>query len=854
MPLDTIGNRSQLQHTTLISDINTETQEVEQTSVTGLQGAKGERVISLSTPGGVHGTVNGSDNGVRRLSDLKLDGIPPRDIGTKRDQTVGQINALINAIEADRASNGGELSPQGQALRETIDLLGDTFAQLSEGPTVGDKLMARMESLEGLGETLQARLNEGFEHLPDEVQGQVRSLCENLRAQVQDRVAYLGHTIADSPFSLSKMYESKAQFSDAAIRVINEQLKRTDLTYTNRGRLEWARDNIFHDRARDLRRAASENTGKLGDPNEVVGKKPAKGLLGKLFAGDQNRARELHAKQLFHGGHTPLNTPKIDEQTIVQDALKLVFEDAGLPVRSIGLALDHALNHAMNEVLNKDQEWAPIVKEIQLQSGSETVLSYSETTPAGNFIKAYEGKGFNAHSSTEYTHAVNLAQTKLTDGQGTVLFDGLRHGVISAFGINAGEIKHMSDEELAPMVETLLPKEMWVRENERLVNMMSTLDNIGITADDGDDRPQIGEISLKETLAAVREDASLVDAMRREANFNRAHETVLATLLTDPQLMERALAGETVPVDILSISLLTPDNIRPMIKGAHENERQMVQDQMQAWQDVSGPQTFTVTDADGQAREITVDVRPVACNYGVNAGGVGSASWLAGGWDNVAGLNGEALGQLLGDDIESIANGGLPGGLIGQRMQDLELQIDADRENLTRWQGIGDQEMIAHFSAKLRLNEPKLAQARELTQQIAQIQQDGSYKIAGSEPYKMPTRLAVLAEMFDVKVMWNCKSGKDRTGELDAEIKHFKLQTGLTGKVPHYERTRSPSEIAQFHEVVTHSGNFEMQRLNTGYAGYKLLGVNSLYEQFGGQNKHDEVTANFLGLSGYTKS
>ena len=184
-------------------------------------------------------------------------------------------------------------------------------------------------------------------------------------------------------------------------------------------------------------------------------------------------------------------------------------------------------------------------------------------------------------------------------------------------------------------------------------------------------------------------------------------------------------------------------------------------------------------------------------------------------------------------------------------MNRLAQQNDIDRMTLQHMPEGQDKE---NLRAQLKNNETKLAHAQELTRQIAEIHNEGKQKIAGQEPYKMPTRLAVLAEMFGVKVMFNCKSGKDRTGELDAEIKHFKLQMGLTGQVPHYERTRSASEKAQFHEVVTHSGNFEMQRLNTGYAGYKLHGVNALFEQFGGQDKHDDITANFHGLSGYTKS
>ncbi len=51
------------------------------------------------------------------------------------------------------------------------------------------------------------------------------------------------------------------------------------------------------------------------------------------------------------------------------------------------------------------------------------------------------------------------------------------------------------------------------------------------------------------------------------------------------------------------------------------------------------------------------------------------------------------------------------------------------------------------------------------------------------------------------------------------------------------------------------SGNFEMQRLNTGFAGYGLDGVPELLWQFSGTDgDEDELTANFHGLSRFTQS
>ena len=846
MAPDGIVNRSSLQPAQLLSEIGLDEGQQDTTRVGSLEGNQKSHLISLSAPKTIGGVLNGGNPGANKLSDLQFNAIAPQQIGVKRDEAVKQLNFLINLIEAGRNHETGELNASSQELSDHLERFSMAFSQLGDGPAVGDNLMARMESLDELQKALENRMADGFDEYPPVIREPLQGLYSSLLGQIEDRISYTAHTMVDSPLSLSRMYESKAQFSEGAVRVINQQLERQDLSNEQRTALEQARDQIFGTRIDALLNKAEGSVGQLGDPKEVVGKKPAKGL-SSLFNSEQKRARETHVRELMSQQGTSVNTPKIDEQTIIHDTLKQVFKNAGLSTSG----LNHEFHKAMNDVLNQDQDWAPIIREIQLQTGSETVLSYSETTPAGNFIDAYSGKGFNAHSATEYNHAVNLAQTRLVDGEGNELFNGLRHGVISAFGINLAEIRHMSDKDLGEMVETLLPKENWMRENEREYRLAQALSGSGLI-----DEPEIelGGPSLNETLAVVRESADLVDIMRQNANLNRARETVLATVLTDPDLKQRALNGEEVPIDILSISLLTPDNIRPVVKGPNENERQMVNDQIKAWQGVKDTQTFQILNNDGELQQIKVKVNPIACNYGVNAGGVGGASWLAGGWDNVKGINATAISQLLGDDVEGMAQGGMPGGLIGERMQALERQVVIDSDALKRAKQGQDDEQIRLAGMSLQNSQGQLDQARELVRQIAEIQHEGSFSKAGKEPYKMPTRLAVLGEMFGLKVMFNCKSGKDRTGELDAEIKHFKLQMALTGKVPHYERVRSGPEITQFHEVLTHSGNFEMQRLNTGYAGYKLLGVDALYEQFGGQGKNDPLTANFLGLSSYTQS
>jgi hypothetical protein len=261
-------------------------------------------------------------------------------------------------------------------------------------------------------------------------------------------------------------------------------------------------------------------------------------------------------------------------------------------------------------------------------------------------------------------------------------------------------------------------------------------------------------------------------------------------------------------------------------------------------------------------------------NYGVNQGAVKGVAGIhteeVSGWHVSDTLNDEALHSLFGNDLTNLADSRK--GVLGERIADLEGRHRTDLENArTALQthnsavlrnGAGDPEAVntrrLRLEAEVRRLESvpndastPLGAALELTRQISEIRHEGAHRNAGTEPYKMPTRLAVLADLLGVKVAFNCKSGKDRTGELDAEIKHMKTEMAITGKVPHYKRERAPEEIRRFHEVVTNGGNQRMQELNTGFAGYKLKGVGALYKQFGGDG-HDELTRNFHGLSHMT--
>lgn len=298
---------------------------------------------------------------------------------------------------------------------------------------------------------------------------------------------------------------------------------------------------------------------------------------------------------------------------------------------------------------------------------------------------------------------------------------------------------------------------------------------------------------------------------RVQANLSRATETVKTALLTNPELLQKALKGETVPLPMTSISLVTPDDARGFINdtfGAlkHDNERRQLLEQVEAWKTLSDPKNqpieFEVLDEHGVSRTVKVNPDVIALNFGVNGGALnahkGVFTDLIGGWGNSRVVNEDGLKRLIGDLK--------PGEPLGGR--------------------VGD------FLAKCEDPQKKKV-VTKLCEQIRDMWADGSYMKMGKDPYKMPARLAVLANMIDNTTVWNCKSGKDRTGELDVEAKFLAAQIELTGEVPEPEHEFSDEETRMFREFALSTGSLEIQQYNTGIGGFKTEGVSAITERIG---------------------
>ena len=278
------------------------------------------------------------------------------------------------------------------------------------------------------------------------------------------------------------------------------------------------------------------------------------------------------------------------------------------------------------------------------------------------------------------------------------------------------------------------------------------------------------------------------------ANQTRATESVHAALLTNTAVLQQAIAnaqannGQVVDLPITSINLQT--------NFMYNNENAMVHQQFEAFDHINNLPHLDVNVPDpnnaGQTIQVRIRPRVLAFNFGTNPAAT-FGNFGIGDNTETRGRNEAGMKALFGD---------------GLKVDDpLEGMVGAALNNpaISGW---------------------KKTCIRELSRQIKQMWADRSYNTDDGDVYKMMARLTVLTDMIGATAMFNCKSGKDRTGHLDAEVKMLASEIYYTRTVPSYGQL-STSRKEAFSQFALHSGNHQMQRYNTGFAGYKTFNVSS---------------------------
>ena len=330
-------------------------------------------------------------------------------------------------------------------------------------------------------------------------------------------------------------------------------------------------------------------------------------------------------------------------------------------------------------------------------------------------------------------------------------------------------------------------------------------------------------------------------ALRARAAEKKAEETLVAALASKPELYEQAIkaareGGGMVPPRLLvtSTSLVTTG-------AGSGHERKMQEQQNKAFKALikKAKGNILVLDVpapDGSFRKVKFELKLSRFNIPVNFGGVGSLQKITSGRGLQRSMNKPAMAELLG-------KGRNIGGDTAFHLRHLNWQILQKTEQIASVKP----EQQVYLKQEIAKLEQKKKIVTDLASQIKDIYRRGSHHREGHDTYKLAARVVYLTHLIGGVPMYNCKSGKDRTGMLDAEVKLLAARIERDGQVPGPGRL-SFSDRALFRTILLNSGNHQVQKANVGVEGYKTELIDSITERVG----DDEVREEVRGLSQVT--
>lgn len=284
----------------------------------------------------------------------------------------------------------------------------------------------------------------------------------------------------------------------------------------------------------------------------------------------------------------------------------------------------------------------------------------------------------------------------------------------------------------------------------------------------------------KELFAGVRSatiGADIKDAAgRKHASHVRAGETIKAALDLRPDLIAAAKAGKVPVLRMTSTSLMSPSRIAT-------KEAAYLKTQVEAWHEInqaSEQNGFIWVSGFGDS-PVRVKVEVLPFSVGVNSFaflGPSSLQGLVGGWDTSDRINEASLGTLMGWTRDFL------------------------RSN----------PQSEHFDRVITLR-----------REIREIVDKKLHHQDGGDPYKLASRLQELAYRIGAVPAFNCKSGKDRTGQCDVEVKSaIMLERMKQGDAPKPNAVLTPNQQHVLRTTQLTSGTLEITRSNTGAMGLMI--------------------------------
>ena len=418
--------------------------------------------------------------------------------------------------------------------------------------------------------------------------------------------------------------------------------------------------------------------------------------------------------------------------------------------------------------------WKPIVKTIAFPGRMSFT---SEIVPAGgvfspHFVPPYDGNGVGAYDRAQPVHVRNLAETRLRDEDGGLLFRGLRHAALDPYGITPETLRAMPGADLAAFLEKHCPKDAIPREmRERIPALAHDI----------------------KSGANVRRAEAICQAMREEGSRRMAREIAIASLCADESLYRRALRGEEVVVPINMISLMTPDLFRRGL-GSDRSLLRRQTEALRAFADDGKPRLLTIRDDRGELAEVRVRLRLRQFNFGIDKASreyrgfsmTGPVLRNLVGWSYSADLNDPALVDLLGSRGEESLGGRSREAL--EAMTRHLRSLGARKEELLRLDPQGLSEDISRqISRKDQEIEDADHAMRSLLQcglQLKGLWRSGGFRETGHDPCKMTARLGLLCHMVGEVPIFGDTDGLARTDQMDMEVKYLAARLAMEDYLP----------------------------------------------------------------------
>jgi hypothetical protein len=814
----------------------------------------------------------------------------------------GKFNAQLRQQEQAIQTIENHINKNEDALlTEALPVLKKSIDLNTQPQQFGDAAKTQLESMQNMALELNAQLQKlaisSVTSPPENlaIHAEMKTLLQHQQPAIEMKIEVLNNYI--SPLDASKLCQAKARCVSAAQTVLQNELRAMKVEDYAVGK------QILKNLS--MRIELLEKPTEETDIKKLIGQKKM-GFLQQLLhptrAGRQEGALKARASLYATSNIDPKNTKAATQFFTEEMFMQAVLEEALKPLGYSSSHIKELLHKQLSEIHN-GKNWEKINSKfsVPLKSaqGAQIMVPVStQTTPAGHHLTdaatfsivstdspitnettaELRGgdaanptiRGVNSHCATEATHCTSLATTSMQIA-GEEVFSATRHGVCSSYDLTTAYVQALPVDKREKIMQETLVKQASHQPTQVVMGRPAEPEDAKQLPDLPDTKLQIAiKLELKKLgieenkldevmkdkvfLADLAEKSpTLCQLVKRAANLNRAREVFLTELKHNKKLQARL--EQNKPIKFNSISLLTPDELRATQNaitgtGNAGNEKQMQIDQFQAWEDLQA-------EIDGGGLLVNgkqVDAHIRCFNFGVNKGAVHLSSnpvigELVSGWNYVDAKNAVGMHELFGDPQDTSKPSEVREFL---QERSAELQKMQQKLSLLLTATPPDQTAIQELDSEIKAMAADMHVVEQLHDQITQMWVDKSYRQAGNEPYKMVTRMALLSYLMEGGTLFNCKSGKDRTGELDIEAKFLAFQihtSGGTVPVPDRERTDLEKiQLAVF--MFEDESRRTMQEYNTGYGGSKLTAAPEVYASITpAGSTYNATIAEFLGGS-----